>query len=136
MNRISRRRFLKLAGAAAGAFVFAPLSSVFAKAKKEGAWVTVGTLESFTTGTPVLVRKFGLRSAVIVYRQEGGVSVLSAKCTHAGCEVAVDRTGTYSCPCHGSQFNYDGTVKKGPAKTNLEALVVQISDTGEVLVGQ
>ena len=136
MDRFSGRTFLKLAGAAAGAIVFAPLGSVFAKAKKEGALVSVGTLESFTTGAPVLVRKEGIRTPVIVFRQEGGVSVFSAKCTHAGCTVAVDKSGTYSCPCHGSQFNFDGTVKKGPAKTSLETLVVQVSETGEVLVGE
>jgi Rieske Fe-S protein len=135
MDRFSRRAFLKLAGAAAGALAFAPLGSVFAKTKKEGASVSVGMLESFKTGTPELVEKEGLKAPVIVFRQEGGVSVFSAKCTHLGCTVAVDKSGTYSCPCHGSQFNYDGTVKKGPARKSLATLAVQISDAGEVLVG-
>lgn len=73
---------------------------------------------------------------MIVFRQESGASVFSAKCTHVGYTVVVDKSGTYSCPCHGAQFNYDGTVKKNPTRSSLETLFFQISETREVLVGE
>lgn len=58
------------------------------------------------------------------YRDENGVLfIVDATCTHLGCEVewnGGDRT--WDCPCHGSRFNYDGTVREGPAKQPLERL--------------
>lgn len=42
-------------------------------------------------------------------------------CTHLGC-VPIGHSGNYegwSCPCHGSQFDAVGRVRRGPAPTNL-----------------
>src|SRR5690606_22928228 len=41
------------------------------------------------------------------------------KCTHRGCELNVGG-GIYSCPCHGSEFNTNGTVLEGPADQDLK----------------
>lgn len=39
-------------------------------------------------------------------------------CRHKGCTV--DVTGNkFVCPCHGSEYDLDGTVTNGPAKSNL-----------------
>ncbi|WP_127072827.1 ubiquinol-cytochrome c reductase iron-sulfur subunit [Pelagibacterium lentulum] len=47
--------------------------------------------------------------------------VMVANCTHLGC-VPVGESGDYDgwfCPCHGSQFDTAGRIRRGPAPTNL-----------------
>ena len=48
-----------------------------------------------------------------------------ARCTHAGCALAV-KDGLVECPCHGSQFNLDGSVARGPATEPLKARTVSV----------
>ena len=59
------------------------------------------------------------------------VVVLGA-CTHLGC-VPNKNGGDYGgwlCPCHGSQFDTVGRIRKGPAARNLDMLPVAfLSDT-------
>jgi Rieske Fe-S protein len=57
---------------------------------------------------------------VVVTQPAAGVfKGFSAKCTHKGCLVDKVADGTIDCPCHGSKFNLDGTVAKGPANQPL-----------------
>lgn len=47
--------------------------------------------------------------------------VMVALCTHLGC-IPVGESGEYDgwfCPCHGSQYDTSGRIRKGPAPTNL-----------------
>ena len=64
---------------------------------------------------------------VITQPVQGKFNCFSAICTHAGCTVAEVVGASINCPCHGSSFNLDGTVAKGPAKRPLDAkgIVVQ-----------
>ncbi len=51
----------------------------------------------------------------------GKMKAASAKCTHRGCTVAWnDKDKTFDCPCHGSRFGQDFSVKHGPAPRPLE----------------
>ncbi len=58
--------------------------------------------------------------------------VLIGICTHLGC-VPLDHQGDYGgwfCPCHGSQYDTSGRIRKGPAPTNLEVPAYTfVSDT-------
>jgi ubiquinol-cytochrome c reductase iron-sulfur subunit len=58
--------------------------------------------------------------------------VMMGVCTHLGCvpdggsgsrEFAVvdgeAKTGGWFCPCHGSQYDTSGRIRKGPAPENL-----------------
>jgi Rieske Fe-S protein len=58
---------------------------------------------------------------VAVYKDaSGAVSAVSAICTHQGCTVGWNANDkTWDCPCHGSRFDTNGTVVKGPAAINL-----------------
>ncbi len=56
-----------------------------------------------------------------------------ARCTHAGCALAV-KDGGIECPCHGSKFELDGSVARGPATKPLEARPVMVRD-GEIVAG-
>lgn len=68
-------------------------------------------------------------------RTDQGVLALYKVCTHLGCLYAWrDQEGKFICPCHGSQFKYDGTYIRGPAPRSLDRFVVQVlSPDGEVL---
>ena len=64
-----------------------------------------------------------------------GVLALYKVCTHLGCLYAWrDQEGKFICPCHGSQFEYDGTYIRGPAPRSLDRFVVQVvGSDGQVL---
>ncbi len=44
---------------------------------------------------------------------------LSMQCTHEGCPVQAPVAGVISCPCHGSQYDLEGRVRRGPAQLPL-----------------
>jgi ubiquinol-cytochrome c reductase iron-sulfur subunit len=58
--------------------------------------------------------------------------VMVGLCTHLGC-VPVGEAGEFGgwyCPCHGSQYDTSGRIRKGPAPTNLVVPPYQfLSDT-------
>lgn len=53
------------------------------------------------------------------------ILVTSAVCTHLGCvplgpdNGKVGEFGGWYCPCHGSQYDTSGRIRKGPAPANL-----------------
>mmetsp|Transcript_29418 Transcript_29418/g.58650 ORF Transcript_29418/g.58650 Transcript_29418/m.58650 type:complete len:214 (+) Transcript_29418:44-685(+) len=55
---------------------------------------------------------------------------LNAVCTHLGCVVPwVASANKFMCPCHGSQYNSEGKVVRGPAPLSLALAHVTISDS-------
>ncbi|MDT5242728.1 MAG: hypothetical protein QOD36_104 [Mycobacterium sp.] len=70
---------------------------------------------------------------VVTQPSAGEFKGFSAKCTHKGCTVDKVVDGTIDCPCHGSKFNLDGTVAKGPAQKPLEAQAVTVQGDSIVL---
>lgn len=72
--------------------------------------------------------KFLDRPAVLVRLPDGNYKALSAKCTHMGCTVQFEPSGDFFlCECHGSEFNINGGVLRGPATLPLPQYVVTIS---------
>jgi len=56
---------------------------------------------------------------------DGTTYALSARCTHMGCIVDWNsRARTWDCPCHGSRFEYTGTIINGPAARPLPPVKV------------
>ncbi len=62
----------------------------------------------------------------------GSLTAVLAACTHQGCqpEPLGDRL---ECPCHGSQFSFDGEVLVGPADRPLTRYEIAETD-GEIVV--
>ena len=48
-------------------------------------------------------------------------SALDLRCTHQGAFVTASNAG-WSCPAHGSAFDANGAVTRGPATTNLRTV--------------
>lgn len=69
----------------------------------------------------------------IIYRTNEGFQAYSLVCTHLGCTVE-ENGEDFSCPCHGSQFDHDGRVLKGPATKRLPPLKVVISEDGKLIL--
>lgn len=59
---------------------------------------------------------------VIVVRHGDRLTLLEARCTHLGCTIDRHEGNILQCPCHGSQFDEEGRVVKGPATRPLNHL--------------
>ena len=70
---------------------------------------------------------------VLTQPTKGDFKAFSTTCTHSGCKVNAIADGTIDCPCHGSKFNLDGTVAKGPAKKPLETETIAVQGDSIVL---
>jgi Rieske Fe-S protein len=66
-------------------------------------------------------------TSAAVFNDKGKIKAFSTVCPHLGCAVEWnDSDGTWDCPCHGSVFANDGSLKKGPAKRGLDPLNIKI----------
>lgn len=64
-----------------------------------------------------------------------GIVALYKVCPHLGCLYGWnDQEFKFICPCHGSQYQHDGTYISGPAPRSLDRFVIRIEDeAGTVL---
>lgn len=120
-----RRDFLGLAalGAMAAAFGL----SILGMLKLPKAAVSASPAKKFNVAIPDTLANGEVfippGRNVAVFRDDEGVFAISTVCTHLGCIVKTSANG-FDCPCHGSGFTKDGTVRKGPAPKPLPWLKV------------
>ena len=89
---------------------------------------------AIATTADVPVRSGLIIDDVVLTQPSAGVfKAFSTVCTHAGCSVSKIADGTIDCPCHGSKFNLDGTVAKGPASRPLDPKPIAVEGTSIVL---
>ncbi len=69
----------------------------------------------------------------VIIRDESGFKAMSLTCTHLGCMVEQRNFG-FECPCHGSRYDKEGKVFKGPASTSLPQFRIQKSQDGNLHV--
>ncbi len=75
-------------------------------------------------------------AAVWLGRGAGAPRALRDRCPHMGCPVDWEpAAGRFRCPCHGSEFEPDGRVVRGPATAPMEALAVREDGADWVIEG-
>ncbi len=66
---------------------------------------------------------------VVTENQEIASYGLNAVCTHLGCVVPWNvAENKFMCPCHGSQYNAEGKVVRGPAPLSLALAHATVED--------
>lgn len=117
----SRRYFVKALGALlAGGFLVRFLQPNGSKKRRE-------LLRVRATDVPVEGALVYRDARIALIHDPAGISALSLICTHLGCTVQVT-SAELACPCHGSLFNRQGEVLKGPAPRPLERLPVEMQN--------
>jgi Rieske Fe-S protein len=74
---------------------------------------------------------------VCIGRDAAGVYAMTLTCTHAGCDIG--QRGTVSaqgliCGCHGSEFDANGNVTRGPATKPLDHFDVSVDASGHLTI--
>ncbi|GEM_PF-498491 len=74
-------------------------------------------------------------SSFIIIKKGASITVLTNRCTHAGCKINREHNGQLVCGCHGSVYSSSGEVLKGPARKPLQHLPYSTDPaTGEITV--
>jgi len=89
----------------------------------------IGPVDQYPLGSRSLIAEV----PAIVSHSASGFMALSLVCTHLGCTVEQKDSG-FTCPCHGSQYDANGKVLKGPAQKPLRALRVEITADKHVVL--
>jgi cytochrome b6-f complex iron-sulfur subunit len=144
MNRFSRRNFLKIAGegllAASGILGLGALIRFLGYQAEPPAQCEY-TLDcsKFDLGPasqypPDSRTNIPDVPAVLVH-SASGFTALSLVCTHLGCTLEQKPDG-FGCPCHGSHFDPEGQVLRGPATKRLASLRVEQDQQGHLILNK
>ncbi|MCV7359496.1 Rieske (2Fe-2S) protein [Mycolicibacterium fluoranthenivorans] len=132
-NAVGRRQVLAGAGIGLGATAIAACSGSGQKAAPPATESSAGTsAPGQAAGTLAKTSQVPVGSGVIVddvvltQPTAGVFKGLSTVCTHAGCAVSSVADGKIVCPCHGSTFDLEGAVLKGPATKPLATVAVTV----------
>lgn len=77
------------------------------------------------SGTVLLVARTGTDS----------FTAFSATCTHQACTITDFSNQLFVCPCHGSEFDTNGHVVRGPAVVALHAHSTQFANGTLTITG-
>ena len=95
-----------------------------------GGTVTVSNVSGTalgTVGTSALVQA-GNNNVLVTRTAENAFTAVTAVCTHEQCVITGIQSGTFVCPCHGSQYSTTGAVRQGPATRSLQAFTTQFTN--------
>ena len=89
---------------------------------------TVGSVAELDKSSQLLNKNSPVGSVLVVRTADTNeLSAVNPTCTHAGCVVQWQGPlKKFACPCHGSEFDADGKVLKGPAKKPLKTYQAKI----------
>jgi len=122
-RRLSRRAWLRTAGAAAAAVVVGVGLDEVVRNRQEsgraggsatllpdnGSWQPVAAVNEIPTGHAMQVSTASLDAVII--NDGGTITAVSGVCTHLGCKLQPDDANRkLNCPCHQTAFSWSGKV--------------------------
>lgn len=130
-SNVDRRAFLRvLAGIGAACAGCAPSAGTTAETFGD---VPAGKASDLAVGQVRVVSG----QPVFIARDAGGLYAMSTTCTHQGCDLGTQGTigsGHITCGCHGSQFDTNGGVLRGPASDPLVHFAVTVDAQGAITI--
>ena len=75
-------------------------------------------------------KKVSFDDNYLVVNYQGETNVLSSHCTHLGCIIDETIGDRLVCPCHGSEYDLEGNVIRGPAYKSLERIPFKFLSDG------
>jgi Rieske Fe-S protein len=131
---VGRRQFLRTCAACAGVFAVSTTGCASLATRPVG-MDNNGLVRLAFTEHPELTRPNGAvkvlptgeRDPVYVFAlDQSRFTAVSPICTHRGCTVDIQGESLV-CPCHGSTYDRQGTVLRGPAERSLRSFPVRAS---------
>ena len=133
-GHMERREFVALCATAAAGLLAGCVSMVTHPVPMSGGRVRV-SIPAFPdlaeSNGAIKLQPAGHPDPIYVLAGASGFAALSPICTHRGCTVDVNGSRLV-CPCHGSTYDREGRVLKGPAERALRRY--QVSREGDSLV--
>jgi nitrite reductase/ring-hydroxylating ferredoxin subunit len=68
-------------------------------------------------------------SLLVARVAQDSFNAMTAICTHEVCTITRFQSGVFQCPCHGSEFNTNGAVTRGPAPSALRRYTTQFANS-------
>ena len=140
-RRATRRSFVRNAALGATGVVLAEAVGGFLwfwwpnKTGAFGSEIAVLASEVPAVGAPPFESTEG---RFFLAHNQDGLLAMYTKCPHLGCKVPwvgpPDAPTAYQCPCHGSQYNYNGERTGGPAPRPMDLFAVRVDADGTVHV--
>jgi cytochrome b6-f complex iron-sulfur subunit len=149
----SRRDFLQIGGTIVGMFFLAgilgaltafyspPSSQSSQNNNGSGGQTTnnspggsIGNINQMKVGSPIYFDypQSGYPN-ILIKRSDGTVYAMSMLCTHVCCQCEyVGQSNEIFCPCHGSVFDLNGTVLRGPAPIPLPTVELNVDTSGNI----
>ena len=87
----------------------------------------LGPASNYPTGSRTVLPDV---PAILIHDEQDFIA-LSLVCTHLGCTLESKKDG-FSCPCHGSRFDTQGKMTRGPARKPLPGLRVVTNPDGSL----
>ena len=104
-----------------------------------GLWYKMMQTKSSIDKTAVKKIKFDPKLKVnflqdyILVKSKGEYRLMSSRCTHLGCRISEIKNDNFICPCHGSSYNKDGKVIKGPSIRNLQLVDFELDELNNII---
>ncbi|MBM3459346.1 MAG: Rieske (2Fe-2S) protein [Armatimonadetes bacterium] len=107
------------------------------KLDQGGDWVSLGPESEFGEERKVVPFTYARQDGwfhslqtrqIVVWKGAEGWVAISTECTHAGCAVQWKKAESkFHCPCHGAEFDQNGSVTKPPADRALARLPIRVN---------
>jgi cytochrome b6-f complex iron-sulfur subunit len=113
-----------------------PLSTIQGTVVNNEITIALSSSPIENKNTRALVEYNNGNGAVLVeHNSDDTYKALSGICTHQSCVVSAydGSNSVFVCPCHNSQFDLNGNVKKGPANTKLRTYSTRIENNSLII---